>query len=163
MWPAVAAIDPLALLRSSPRRQLYRWDASAFPTEQAPDAGDANPLSGSEWCEQLVLVQRLSAGAYGFVWCCLDRDNGSHIAIKFIARDKNTIDKNVEREIINHSMLMHPHIIEFKICFLTERYLAIAMEYAEGEDLLRHALHFRLLTSVYGKHPLNYAVCAPSG
>ena len=76
-------------------------------------------------------------GAYGFVWCCLDRESGTKIAIKFIARDKSTIDKNVEREIINHSGLMHPHIVEFKICFLTTRYLAIAMEYAEGQNLLR--------------------------
>ena len=36
-------------------------------------------------------------------------------------------------------MLEHPHIIEFKVCFLTNQYLAIAMEYAEGEDLLRQA------------------------
>ena len=108
-------------------------------TGTSADQDDANPLAGSEWRDQFGLVQKLSAGAYGFVWCCLDRDSGANLAIKFIARDKNSIDKNVEREIINHSMLMHPHIVEFKICFLTEKYLAIAMEYAEGEDLLRQA------------------------
>lgn len=141
MWSANVAQQPLAL-QGSPRRQLCRWDPPAFPVDLGlpADADDTDPLVGSEWREQIQLVRRLSAGAYGFVWCCLDRDSGSHIAIKFIARDKNTIDKNVEREIINHSMLMHPHIVEFKICFLTAKYLAIAMEYAEGQDLLRQVL-----------------------
>lgn len=144
MWNANVATDPWAPLQGSPRRQLCRWDAPAFPLEPglSADVHDANPLAGSEWCEQFQLVQKLSAGAYGIVWCCLDCESGSNIAIKFIARDKNTIDKNVEREIINHSMLMHPHIVEFKICFLTEKYLAIAMEFAEGQDLLRQvSLH----------------------
>ncbi len=141
MWSANVAQQPLAL-QGSARRQLCKWDPPAFPADLGlpADADDTDPLVGSEWGEQIQLVRRLSAGAYGFVWCCLDRDSGSHIAIKFIARDKNTIDKNVEREIINHSMLMHPHIVEFKICFLTAKYLAIAMEYAEGQDLLRQVL-----------------------
>ncbi len=113
MWSANVAQQPLAL-QGSPRRQLGRWDSPADLGLPA-DADDTDPLAGSEWREQVSLVRRVSAGPDGFVWCCLHRDSGSHIAIKFIALYKNTIDKNVEREIINHSMLMHTHIVEFKI------------------------------------------------
>lgn len=121
------------------RRQLTRWDAHATPADPSilVEQDDNNPLAGSDWEEQLRLVRKLRAGQYGFVWCCLDRESGAKVAIKFIARDERTIDKNVEREIINHSGLMHPHIVEFKICFLTAKYLAIAMEYVEGQNLLR--------------------------
>ena len=102
------------------------------------DQSDANPLAGSEWCQQFRVIECLSAGAYGFVWLCLDvADHNNPVAIKFISRERNKIDKNVEREIINHSMLDHPHIIQFKLCFLTDKYLAIAMEYAGGGHLLR--------------------------
>lgn len=112
----------------------------------SPDGHALNPLAGSDWCQRLRLVKKLNAGACGFVWCCEDVVSGDRVAIKFIPRLEDTLDKNVEREIINHSMLEHPHIIEFKVCFLTTRYLAIAMEYAEGEDLLRQA--FVAATSV---------------
>ncbi|KAL3156012.1 hypothetical protein ABBQ32_013000 [Trebouxia sp. C0010 RCD-2024] len=101
------------------------------------DQSDASPLEGSQWCHEFTAVQQVSAGAYGFVWQCREKKTGDLVAIKFISRDRSKIDRNAEREIINHAMLVHPHIIEFKLCFLTDKYLAIAMEYAEGEDLLR--------------------------
>ena len=112
------------------------------------DQGDSNPLAGSLWCQEFRVLQRLSSGAYGFVWLCLEVKTGQQVAIKFISRERNKIDKNVEREIINHSMLEHPHIIQFKLCFLTDKYLAIAMEYAGGEDLLKYdtAVIARLFT-----------------
>lgn len=46
------------------------------------------------------------------------------------------IDKNVEREIINHRQLSgHPNIIRFKEVFLTTTHLGISMEYASGGEL----------------------------
>ena len=102
------------------------------------DLSDNNPLAGSAWRQQFREVECLSWGTYGFVWLCYDVVNdNAPVAIKFISRSKNKIDKNVEREIINHSMLDHPHIIQFKLCFLTDKYLAIAMEYAGSGHLLR--------------------------
>ena len=98
---------------------------------------DRYPLAGSEWCQKFRALKLLSSGAYGYVWLCLEVDTNEHVAIKFISREKNKIDRQVEREIINHSILEHPHIIQFKLCFLTDKYLAIAMEYAGGNDLLR--------------------------
>ena len=46
--------------------------------------------------------------------------------------------KYVERELMNHSDLLHPHIIQFKEVFLTPDYLAIVMEYAAGGDMFQH-------------------------
>ena len=46
--------------------------------------------------------------------------------------------KNVERELLNHSMLIHPHVVRFEECFLTDKYLAIVMEYAAGGNLFTH-------------------------
>jgi serine/threonine-protein kinase SRK2 len=57
------------------------------------------------------------------------------------------ITKNVEREILNHSLLIHPHVVHFEECFLTKTYLAIAMEYAAGGNMYSHVT----------------AKCAPSG
>ena len=46
------------------------------------------------------------------------------------------IDKNVEREIINHRQLSgHPNIVRFRDVFLTSTHLGIAMEYAAGGEL----------------------------
>lgn len=102
------------------------------------DQSDANPLAGSQWCHEFRALELVSAGAYGFVWRCLEEKSGELVAIKFISRDRSKLDRNAEREIINHAMLVHPHIIEFKLCFLTEKYLAIAMDYAGGDDLLQY-------------------------
>ena len=60
----------------------------------------------------------------------------------------------VEREIINHSCLIHPHIVRFRECFLTPEYLGIAMEYAAGGDLYRFvaakcALLLRMLPAIW--------------
>ncbi len=42
------------------------------------------------------------------------------------------MNKYVEAEVLNHRMLRHPHVIEFKEVLLTPEYLCIAMEYASG-------------------------------
>ena len=44
----------------------------------------------------------------------------------------------VEREIVNHSNFVHPHVVQFKEVFLTPTHLAIAMEYAPGGDLFSY-------------------------
>ena len=148
MWRANTAQEQWATSRATPKRQLCKTHCAAPPEFlNFKDQYDTDPLAGSEWRNHIQLVQRLSAGTYGFVWRCQDRVSEDQLAIKFIARDKETIDKNVEREIINHSGLMHPHIIEFKTCFLTSRYLAIAMEFADGEDLLRQAQAHHFLSA----------------
>ncbi len=39
---------------------------------------------------------------------------------------------------MNHRMLRHPHVIEFKEVFLTSEYICIAMEYASGGSLFTY-------------------------
>jgi serine/threonine protein kinase len=48
------------------------------------------------------------------------------------------VTKYVEREIKNHRILVHPHIIHFKEVFLTDKYLGIVMEYAAGGDMFEY-------------------------
>ncbi|KDD76995.1 protein kinase [Helicosporidium sp. ATCC 50920] len=50
------------------------------------------------------------------------------------------VTKYVEREIINHRQLVHPHIVQFKEVFLTPRYLGIVMEYAAGGDMFEYVV-----------------------
>jgi serine/threonine-protein kinase SRK2 len=55
------------------------------------------------------------------------------------------IDKNVEREILVHSQLLHPNVIGFKRVFLTTTHLGIVLQYAAGGELfelVRTAGHF---------------------
>lgn len=54
------------------------------------------------------------------------------------ANMQDRMTKNVERELMNHSRLIHPHIVRFHECFLTAKHLAIVMEYAAGGSLYGH-------------------------
>ncbi len=60
-----------------------------------------------------------------------------------VQRGELTITRYVEREVLNHSLMLHPHIIQFKEVFLTQKYLAIAMEYADGGDMFQHVKNRR--------------------
>eukprot|EP00798_Chlamydomonas_sp_ICE-L_P021102 gene21102-27990_t len=61
-------------------------------------------------------IRDLNSGTFGFVQLCKDKTNGLSVAIKFIERGEK-ITKYVEREIVNHRQLIHPHIVQFKeIC-----------------------------------------------
>jgi len=50
------------------------------------------------------------------------------------------VSKYVEREILNHRRLVHPHIIRFKEVILTDVHICIVMEYAEGGDMFDYVL-----------------------
>lgn len=50
------------------------------------------------------------------------------------------VTKYVEREILNHRQLVHPHIIQFKEVFLTPQYLVISMEFAAGGDMFEYVV-----------------------
>lgn len=45
---------------------------------------------------------------------------------------------SAEAEIVNHSLLRHPHVIQFKEVFLTTDFICIAMEYATGGSLFQY-------------------------
>jgi serine/threonine-protein kinase SRK2 len=93
--------------------------------------GNPMPLTGHpryQWLEDL------SRGTFGFVQLAYDRVTRQQVAIKFIERG-DKVTKYVQREILNHRRLLHPHIVEMREVFLTPDYLGIAMEYASGGDL----------------------------
>jgi serine/threonine-protein kinase SRK2 len=48
------------------------------------------------------------------------------------------VTKYVEAEIVNHSLMRHPHVIQFKEVFLTHRFICIVMEYATGGSLFQY-------------------------
>ena len=76
--------------------------------------------------------------------------------------------KYVRREVINHSSLTHPHIVKFRECFLTDKYLAIAMDYAAGGDMFKYVsnkcactskLHACMRQTRAGTRPRSCASC----
>lgn len=56
----------------------------------------------------------LSSGSFGFVILYANTVTKEHVAIKFLERGES-ITKYVEGEILNHRILRHPHVIEFKV------------------------------------------------
>jgi len=98
-------------------------------------AGQTNPLGSNH--PRYETIQYLNSGTFGFVQLCKDKRTGEQVAIKFMQRG-DRITKHVEREILNHRILNHPHIVKFKEVFLTPQHLAIVMEYAAGGDLFNY-------------------------
>jgi len=84
-------------------------------------------------------VRDINSGTFGFVQLARDRRTGELVAVKFIERGEK-ISRYVEREILNHRCLHHPHIIRFREVFMTPDYLAIAMEFAAGGDMFEYVV-----------------------
>ena len=55
----------------------------------------------------------LGQGAFGKVQLAVNIATGEQVAIKFVERGHG-ITKFVAREVMNHSKLLHPHIVQFK-------------------------------------------------
>ena len=63
-------------------------------------------------------------------------DGPNLILSQFIHLHQPTpLSKYVEYEISNHRKLHHPHIIEFIEAFLTDQFICVVMECAQGGDL----------------------------
>lgn len=84
--------------------------------------------------ERYEELKQLGSGNFGVAKLVKDKRSGELYAVKYIERGPK-IDEHVEREILNHRSLKHPHIIKFKEVLLTETHLAIVMEYAAGGEL----------------------------
>eukprot|EP00877_Chromochloris_zofingiensis_P012447 jgi/Chrzof1/7456/Cz02g24200.t1 len=94
------------------------------------------PLDGHPRYEK---IRDLNSGTFGFVQLARDKQTGELIAVKFIERG-DKVTKYVEREIINHRCLVHPHIVQFKEVFMTPQHLCIAMEFASGGDMFEYVV-----------------------
>ncbi|CAL8464870.1 g4405 [Coccomyxa elongata] len=101
----------------------------------ASHANIQDPLAGHP---RYTKIRDLNRGSYGFVQLAYDKTTGMEVAIKFLQRGERLASVYVEREIVNHSSLLHPHIVQFKEAFLTREYLAIAMEYVDGGDMFQY-------------------------
>jgi len=84
--------------------------------------------------ENYQLLKEIGSGNFGVTYLAKDKKTGDTVAIKFIERG-DKIDKNVEREILNHRQLTHRNIVGFRRVFLTDTDLCIVMEYAAGGEL----------------------------
>mmetsp|Transcript_7788 Transcript_7788/g.22165 ORF Transcript_7788/g.22165 Transcript_7788/m.22165 type:complete len:379 (+) Transcript_7788:187-1323(+) len=103
------------------------------------DKGFGDPLGSSLRYERL---RDINSGSFGFVQECRDKVTGEKVAIKFVARkdaDTKTM-KYHEREIVNHSRLHHPFIVELKDFFLLPKYQVSVMELADAGDLFDHVI-----------------------
>ncbi|XLR59635.1 hypothetical protein S83_010307 [Arachis hypogaea] len=84
--------------------------------------------------ERYEVIRDLGSGNFGVAKLVREKCSGDFYAVKFIERGLK-IDEHVQREIINHRSLKHPHIVRFKELLLTPTHLAIVMEYAAGGEL----------------------------
>eukprot|EP00798_Chlamydomonas_sp_ICE-L_P024140 gene24140-9725_t len=72
---------------------------------------EVNPLGEDGRYEK---VQTLGKGSFGFVLLARNQQ-GELAAIKFLKRGE--VNKYVEAEIVNHSLLRHPHVIQFNLAW----------------------------------------------
>eukprot|EP00798_Chlamydomonas_sp_ICE-L_P007922 gene7922-1135_t len=57
-------------------------------------------------------LKMLGSGSFGFVRLVKDAQTGKMFAMKCLQRKQ--INKYVEAEIVNHSVLRHPHVVQFR-------------------------------------------------
>eukprot|EP01026_Neomeris_dumetosa_P027942 TRINITY_DN2266_c0_g1_i1.p1 TRINITY_DN2266_c0_g1~~TRINITY_DN2266_c0_g1_i1.p1 ORF type:complete len:359 (-),score=38.18 TRINITY_DN2266_c0_g1_i1:287-1363(-) len=85
-------------------------------------------------------VKGLNQGAFGSVILCHDKTHDKQVAVKLLPRGRKSVTKYVVREIMNHRVLQHDHVIRYKDVSLTKSYLALAMEYADKGDLFDYVI-----------------------
>lgn len=84
---------------------------------------------------QYKVGSRLGQGASGAVFAAAELETGRPAAIKFLPRG-GLESKYLSREIENHRMLEHPHVISFKaVVYVEHGYVCIIMEFANGGNL----------------------------
>lgn len=78
-------------------------------------------------------VRALGSGAFGVVLLVREVSTQTMLAMKVLKRRE--VDTHVVNEIINHSLLRHPHVVQFREMFLTRDHVCILMEFANGGSL----------------------------
>lgn len=73
--------------------------------------------------EQFEAIQNLGTGSFGAVKLVRERESGKQLAMKVLSR--KDASKYVEAEIVNHSLLRHPHIVQFREVFLSDEHVHI--------------------------------------
>lgn len=91
-----------------------------------------NPLTNND---EYQFVRLIGRGSFGCVVEALDRETRERVAIKFLPRGERLDVVRVKREILNHRVLNHHHVIRFIKLILTPTALGIVMEFATGGNL----------------------------
>ncbi|GBF93316.1 sulfur stress regulator [Raphidocelis subcapitata] len=84
-----------------------------------------------------VFVQEVGKGSFGCVVLAKNTETGELVAIKKMEREFLQA-RYVESEILNHSILRHPHVVQFREVFLSPRHINIVMDYASGGSLFTY-------------------------
>ncbi|KAI8467428.1 MAG: hypothetical protein J3K34DRAFT_523747 [Monoraphidium minutum] len=82
---------------------------------------------------RVAAIQLIGRGAFSYVVLARNVATNEVVAIKVLRREEAS--RYLEGEIVNHSQLRHPHVIQFREVFLTPTDICIAMEYASGGTL----------------------------
>lgn len=87
--------------------------------------------------KEFVLVKEVGSGAASTVYYAICRKSTQPVAIKMYLKAKlsKLNRKQVEREVILHSSLNHPHIIDFYAAFEDDERIYLVQEFAAGGDL----------------------------
>ncbi|KAF6263511.1 kinase-like domain-containing protein [Scenedesmus sp. NREL 46B-D3] len=78
-------------------------------------------------------IKELGRGSFGAVVLARNTKTGEQVAIKKMERLH--LQRYVESEILNHSQLRHPHVVQFREVFLSTNHINIVMDYASGGSL----------------------------
>jgi serine/threonine-protein kinase SRK2 len=78
-------------------------------------------------------IKELGRGSFGAVVLARNTRTGEQVAIKKMERAH--LQRYVESEILNHSQLRHPHVVQFREVFLSPHHINIVMDYASGGSL----------------------------
>lgn len=96
---------------------------------------------GTEFAEmgasKYIFVQEVGKGSFGCVVLAKNSVSGELVAIKKMEREYLQ-GRYVESETLNHSILRHPHVVQFREVFLSPRHINIVMDYASGGSLFTY-------------------------
>eukprot|EP00798_Chlamydomonas_sp_ICE-L_P008234 gene8234-1500_t len=96
----------------------------------APIAPQVSPLDDPKYGH----IRLLGYGAFGIVRLVEDLETKKMYAMKCLKRRR--ISQRLEAEIVHHSLLRHPHIVQFGEMYNGADSIHILMEYANGGSLL---------------------------
>jgi serine/threonine protein kinase len=106
-----------------------------------PGAGDVPLLSlenGALLADRFVIERLADSGGMGAVYRAFDRATGLDVAVKVMARQKESMEQRFLREAAVLAELSHPRIVRYVAHGLTaEGVPFLAMDWLEGEDLAR--------------------------
>lgn len=66
----------------------------------------------------------------------MNTETGEEVAVKRLPRDSLTSD--LEADILQHTALLHPHVVQFKELSLSDANLLIATEYVSGGSMFSY-------------------------